>query len=89
MNTCQLAKNKELDIKKGLVVPDNKGNYWIHNQTGKVWYVDKDIKEVKSFQLMPDELVSYIDGERYHVVHDSRDIIRISTYGNGLFAYDK
>ena len=89
LNTCQLSKNKELDIKKGLVVPDNKGNYWIHNQTGKVWYVDKDTKQVKSFQLMPDELVSYIDGERYHVVHDSRDIIWISTYGNGLFAYNK
>ena len=26
--------------------------------------------------------------ERYHIVHDSRGIIWISTYGNGLFAYD-
>ncbi len=23
-----------------------------------------------------------------HIVHDSRDIVQISTYGNGLFAYD-
>lgn len=33
--------------------------------------------------------MSYIDHERYHVVHDSRGIIWISTYGNGLFAYHK
>ena len=26
--------------------------------------------------------------ERYHIVHDSRGIIWISTYGNGLFAYN-
>ena len=32
--------------------------------------------------------MSYIDRERYNIVHDSRDIIWISTYGNGLFAYN-
>ena len=26
--------------------------------------------------------------ERFHIVHDSRDIIWISTYGGGLFSYD-
>lgn len=88
MDTHRLTKSKDLDIKKGLVVEDNKGNYWIHNQTGKVWYVDAGTGKIKSFQLMPDELVSYIDGERYHIVHDTRDIVWISTYGNGLFAYD-
>lgn len=37
---------------------------------------------------MLQEKVGYIDMERYHVVHDSRDILWISTYGNGLFTYD-
>lgn len=26
--------------------------------------------------------------ERYSIVHDSRDILWISTYGNGLYAYE-
>ena len=42
----------------------------------------------KRFQLIPEDKLGYIDYERYHIVHDSRGIIWISTYGNGLFAYD-
>ena len=39
-------------------------------------------------QMIPADKVNYIDEERYHIVHDSRDIVWIYTYGNGLFAYD-
>ena len=44
--------------------------------------------KVKSFQFIPEDKLDHIDFERYHIVHDSRGIIWISTYGNGLFAYD-
>lgn len=64
------------------------GEFWIYNHTGKVWYVNAKTRFVKSFQLIPADKVNYIDEERYHIVHDSRDIVWISTYGNGLFAYD-
>ena len=37
---------------------------------------------------MTEDKLDHIDFERYHIVHDSRGIIWISTYGNGLFAYD-
>ena len=37
---------------------------------------------------MPYDKLGFIDKERYYIVHDSRGIIWISTYGNGLFAYD-
>lgn len=33
---------------------------------------------------MPEEKRNYVDRERYYVVHDSRGIIWIGTYGNGL-----
>lgn len=88
MNTGKLSRSKNLDIKNGLVVIDNKGNYWVHNRTGKVWYVNAKNRHIKTFQLIPADIVSYIDEERFHVVHDSRDIVWISTYGNGLFAYE-
>lgn len=78
----------EWDIPGGEVSTDNRGNYWVHNKTGRLYYVRSETGSVKVFQLMPQEKVGYIDMERYHVVHDSRDILWISTYGNGLFTYD-
>ena len=37
---------------------------------------------------MPKNKVGFIDMERYNIIHDSRDIIWITTYGNGLFMYN-
>lgn len=74
----------EWNIPGGEVSVDNRGNYWVHNKTGKLYYIRSGTGAVKVFQLMPREKVGYIDMERYHVVHDSRDILWISTYGNGL-----
>jgi len=75
-------------ILSGNVTIDNKGNIWIYNHTGKAWYIRADNKEIKSFRFFSPDQMGYIDLERYRIVHDSRDIIWISTYGNGLFAYD-
>ncbi len=77
-----------LNIKGGRASADNKGNYWVSNFTGKVWYINRSTRKVKEFQLTPADKVRHIDQERYDVVHDSHDVIWISTYGNGLFAYD-
>lgn len=86
-NTLQPAP-AEWNIPDGEVSVDNRGNYWVHNKTGKLYYILSETGTVKEFRLMPSEKVGYIDMERYHVVHDSRDILWISTYGNGLFTYD-
>ncbi|MBQ8521366.1 MAG: response regulator, partial [Bacteroides sp.] len=88
MKTKQVSRRADLNVKNGLVVADNKGNYWVHNMTGRIWYVDIVKNKIRTFRLIPDEQMPYIDGERYHIVHDARDILWISTYGNGLFAYD-
>ncbi len=88
LDTHQLSRYNDLPITRGQVQTDNRGNYWVHNRTGVVWYVNAETGRIKSFRLMPAEKVNYIDEERYHIVHDSRDIIWMSTYGNGLFAYD-
>ncbi len=88
LDTRQVSRAGELDIKEATVFNDNRQNFWIYNQTGNVWYVRADNGAVKRFNLLPSEKIGYIDTERYHVVHDSRDIIWISTYGNGLFVYN-
>lgn len=87
-DTGELARAGELDIPNGEVQKDNKGNYWVYNHTGTVHYIHAETHAIKRFNLFTKEQLSYIDYERYHFVHDSRNIIWISTYGNGLFAYN-
>ncbi len=89
LNTYQISYDTQLNISSdGRITQDNRHNYWIYNHTGKVWYVNATTGAIKNFQLMPNNKVGYIDRERYTIIHDSRDIIWISTYGNGLFAYN-
>jgi len=71
-----------------MVVKDNRNNYWVHNQTGYINYIQKESGSVKKIDVRSSKLPYFIDYERYHVYHDSRDIIWITTYGNGLFAYN-
>lgn len=88
-NTYKISPSSKLKINNdSRIAQDNRHNYWIYNHTGKVWYVNSTTGAVKTFQLMPNDKVGYIDRERYTIIHDSRDIIWISTYGNGLFAYN-
>lgn len=86
--TGKTSRAGELDVRNGEVQTDNRSNYWIYNSTGKVHYINAQTGAVKSFRLLPEDKMGYIDFERYRFVHDSRDIIWISTYGNGLFAYN-
>lgn len=86
--TGSVALDNHLRIKNGELIRDNRGDYWIYNHTGRVTYVQAGTGESKEFRLIPEDKIGYIDHERYHIVHDSRGIIWISTYGNGLFAYD-
>ena len=84
----ELKPYLRLNIRRGMVICDNHGDYWVYNHTGHVYYILKETETIKDFQFIPEERLSYIDYERYSIVHDSRGIVWISTYGNGLFAYD-
>lgn len=86
--TRQMTFNSNINMKDGNVICDNRGNYWVYNHTGRVYYILANTGKFKEFQLIPEDKLSYIDYERYHIVHDSRDIVWISTYGNGLFSYN-
>lgn len=76
------------NVRSANVIIDNKGNYWLYNHSGRMWYLNVQTGEKKVFNLIPREKLGHIDAERYSVVHDSRNILWISTYGNGLYAYD-
>jgi signal transduction histidine kinase/ligand-binding sensor domain-containing protein/DNA-binding response OmpR family regulator len=72
--------------RSGNVISDNRGNDWIYNHSGKLWYIDREQDRSQVFTVIPEDKIGYVDYERYGIVHDSRNIIWISTYGNGLFA---
>lgn len=86
--TQKYSADSRLNLKRGELICDNRGNYWIYNHTGCVYYILASTGKIKEFRFIPEDKMDYIDFERYHIVHDSRNIIWISTYGNGLFAYD-
>ncbi len=77
-----------LDIPNGVVITDNRDNYWVHNRTGKLHYVNSVSGKTKVFSLMQEGNAGFMRREQYHILHDSRDIIWMTTYGNGLFAYN-
>ena len=64
---------------------DNKGHVWVYNKAGILWRHHSD-NTFEPLSLIPSEVLSLIDQEQFMIYHDSRDIIWITTFGNGLFA---
>lgn len=80
---------KDADLRGNIqFIIDKEQNIWIFNHTGHMWYYNIQSSEVKKLQLIPQNIINIIDEERYNVFIDSKDIIWITTYGNGLFSYD-
>ncbi|MDR2496734.1 MAG: response regulator [Tannerellaceae bacterium] len=75
-------------VRNATFYTDNKGNKWVHNISGSVWRHFPD-NHFEKFSLIPADILTAIDAERYEIYHDSRNIIWITTYGNGLFALDQ
>ncbi len=84
----KMVRSERLAINNGEVKTDDRGDYWVYNKTGHVWYIEAQTGKMREFDLFPKEKVSLVDYERYRIVHDDNDVLWISTYGNGLFAYD-
>lgn len=74
-------------VQNAQIYTDNRGNKWVYNHSGNIWRHLSD-NRFEKIRLIPENILSTIDAERYEVYHDSRDIIWITTYGNGLFALD-
>lgn len=68
-------------------IVDNRDGIWVYNMSGVLWRY-KSGQAFETLELMPSSVLSLISSERYDICHDSRDIIWISTFGNGLFALD-
>jgi signal transduction histidine kinase/ligand-binding sensor domain-containing protein/CheY-like chemotaxis protein len=75
------------NIRNASFYTDNKGNKWIYNVSGNIWRQTGET-QFEKIELIPQQILSTIDAERYEIYHDSRNIVWITTYGNGLFALD-
>lgn len=82
------ANDPKLKINNIQFIQDKNGGVWIYNHSGIMWYFNQDTRKVKKLELIPPDVVSIIDLERYIVFIDSQDLIWITTYGNGLFCYN-
>lgn len=69
------------------IIDKNKG-IWFYNHSGIMWYYNPRTKRMKKMNLIPSDIAQIIDLERYIVFVDSKNLIWITTYGNGLFCYD-
>lgn len=67
---------------------DNKGHVWVYNMSGTLWRHRPD-NLFEPLRLISPDILSLISQERFQVYHDSRNIIWITTFGNGLFAIDE
>ena len=74
-------------LRNAYFLTDNKGYKWVYNMSGVLWRHHPD-NTFEPVRLIPPEILASIDFERYELFHDSRNIIWITTYGNGLFAID-
>ena len=81
----QLFRGKKLQ--NASFYTDNKGHIWVYNMSGILWRHHPD-NTFEPLELIPSSILSLITQERYQVYQDSRDIIWITTFGNGLFAID-
>lgn len=70
------------------LVTDRKKNIWIYDHSGYVKHFDPHTQRITELQLIPSQIISVIDNERYNFFIDSKDQYWITTYGNGLFRYD-
>lgn len=78
----------ELNIPGAKVITDNLGDFWLHNETGRLIYLNHKSGATKTFSLITSEQASLLDMERFEVARDGCGNAWISTNGNGLFKYD-
>lgn len=75
------------NLRNANFIIDNKGHIWVYNMSGILWRYHSD-NTFEPLEMIPADILSLINQERFQIYHDSRNIIWITTFGNGLFAID-
>lgn len=70
-------------------IADSRGNTVRAIGTGRISYTDRHTGQKFSIDAFPDYLVRMKITPRYKVVTQQNGLVWVSTYGNGIFVYDK
>lgn len=68
---------------------DNRKGLWIFNRSGFLWGYNEESRQFEKYSFIPENILSLIDSERFNICRDSRGIVWVTTYGNGLFCIEK
>jgi signal transduction histidine kinase/ligand-binding sensor domain-containing protein/DNA-binding response OmpR family regulator len=71
-----------------LVASAGKG-VWVNNHSGVVWYYDISKQRSRRFTLIPPQVMRLIDDDRLAIHTDDKDNTWLTTYGGGLYCYNR
>ncbi len=86
--TNALKTSEPFDSPPQFILDEN-NDLWIYDHSGRVIYYDAKTGYSKELQLIAPEIAEVIDDGRYNILIDDKGIYWITTYGNGLYYYDK
>ncbi|MVT08974.1 response regulator [Chitinophaga sp. ysch24] len=71
------------------LLSDQQKNIWVNNHKGSIWYYDVQRELLKQLDLIPPAVMQRIDEERYAFYSGAGNNTWITTYGGGLFCYNR
>lgn len=88
MTTDQVFLGEKI-LNNPIFQSDQCGGVWVSNFSGNIWRINAKGQKETKLNLMPASILQQIDFERYHFLEDKHGNTWITTYGNGLFCYNK
>lgn len=71
------------------LLKDNRDNLIVASREGELWYIEKNTQRLIHLTgIYSHELLKLNGSPRYSIITDKDGIIWVSTYGNGMFAYN-
>ena len=86
-NNNPFPNNSKINNSAQFIV-DREQGIWIYDHSGVLRHYMPEKGKLEELHLIPPQIASVIDNERYMVYIDSRGTYWITTYGNGLFQYE-
>lgn len=81
---CQAT---DLACPNGNVISDRQGHRAIVNDRGMFWFYHEKTGRFVRLEMVPQQMMKYINSARFSMVGDEDGSVWVSTFGNGLFHY--
>lgn len=85
MTDENVISDSRFNVPNGQTIIDDKGNYFIYDSKGLIRYINSNTGRIKDFQI---PIKDRPTDQWCKIIQDSRGLIWIATFGNGLYIYD-